>query len=312
MGAVWSAANAGQKLGIKSTSALVLLSGVASANVSNGRKMMRIMLITTSMTLGLMAAPASAQLLGGGGLGSTLGGTLNGTIGTLGPVTSGTTGSISKSGSIRADKSIDRRSGRVQSSASGSGSANGSASHTSGVLGQTLSGSGSGGASGSGAGNVDAQLIGTDTVRGVASNAVGTARNAAGSASGLTGGLGNVTGSAAGQGSGSGSVGYGDGALSGTGEWAGSVAKNINIAPGTLIEDARGRVIGAVQDIRTNAKGAVQMILVRVGDAQALVPVGNFSVSGDGSALVSAMGKGQLQKQADQQEKTQAASAEQR
>lgn len=76
----------------------------------------------------------------------------------------------------------------------------------------------------------------------------------------------------------------------------GGVSRNIDIAPGTLIEDARGRVIGAVQDIRTNAKGAVQAIPVRVGDARERVPVSNFSVAGDGGALVSAMGRGQLQK----------------
>jgi hypothetical protein len=118
----------------------------------------------------------------------------------------------------------------------------------------------------------------------------------------MTGGMGELTGSGGGQAGGAGSGSFGAGALSGMGEFAGTVSKNISIAPGTLIQDSRGRVIGAVQSIETNAKGAVEAILVRVGDAQALVPVNNFSVSGDGSALVSAMGKGQLEKRAERQE----------
>lgn len=274
---------------------------------------MRKLEMIAAVALGaLAAAPASAQLLGGGnGLGGLVGGTLGHATGTL----SGA-GSMSKSGSIRADKSVDRRSGRVAGSASGNGSMSGQGSAHAGLLGHTLGGAGAGSATGSGGGSAEAQLIGTDSVHGALANTrgkvgglasqagqaatglAGQAGSAAGAAQGL--GSGMLMGSGAGQGSGS----AGAGGVMGSAMGGGDVAKSLAIAPGTLIEDSRGRVIGAVQEVRTNAKGAVQAVLVRVGEAQALVPVGNFHVSGDGSALVSAMGKGQLQKTAARQEKT--------
>lgn len=171
--------------------------------------------------LAIMTAPASAQLLGGGGIGGALGGSLGGSLGgglsgvgsTIGSVGSSVTGSAN--GAFSGNANVDHRSGR----ASGSGSA-GLAGAAQGSLGQlALAGS--------------------------------SAANASGS---------------------------------------------FDVAPGMVIEDVRGRAIGAVQDVRSTANGTVETVVMKVGDATASLPAANFS--GSGNVLVSAMGKGEVKKAA--------------
>ena len=107
------------------------------------------------------------------------------------------------------------------------------------------------------------------------------------------GGSASGSGSAAGAGTLSGL----GGAASGTGNLAlaGSGAANAGafpVNPGMAVTDAKGRTIGTVQSVRSTARGTVQSVLVRVGKKTADLPAANFS--GSGSALVSAMGKGDV------------------
>jgi hypothetical protein len=131
----------------------------------------------------LSANPASAQLLGGrggmlggtlGGAGGVLGGTGSiggsmGSIGRLPDTMSDTAGRTSSAG--RVDKSVNRRNGHV--SASGTGTTDTAITNTSSIAGHSVGGSGAGSASGNG--GADVQLIGTDTVRGIAGQTAGTA-----------------------------------------------------------------------------------------------------------------------------------------
>ncbi|WP_422057870.1 hypothetical protein [Sphingomonas sp.] len=57
------------------------------------------------------------------------------------------------------------------------------------------------------------------------------------------------------------------------------------------IENARGRLVGRVQEVNRNARGRIESLAVRVGDRVATLPASNFSADGD--VLVSAMGKGE-------------------
>ena len=75
---------------------------------------MKLKLATVSTAFALIAAPASAQLLGGGGLGGNLGGSLGGTLGgTLGGVSNSTSGTARSSTATRLDRNVDTRQGRA-------------------------------------------------------------------------------------------------------------------------------------------------------------------------------------------------------
>jgi hypothetical protein len=91
----------------------------------------------------------------------------------------------------------------------------------------------------------------------------------------------------------SGAVGEGSasGEASGSGMLSGGLPA---LDPGARVEDARGRLIGRVQSVRRNAEGQVESVAVAVGRRTATLPAGNFSA--DGNVLVSAMGKGAVEK----------------
>lgn len=72
------------------------------------------------------------------------------------------------------------------------------------------------------------------------------------------------------------------------------------IEPGMPIEDAKGRVIGYVQQVKQTKQGVVQAVTVEVGDRIATLPAANFSGSGD--ALVTGMTKGELKSTAKKQD----------
>lgn len=201
---------------------------------------MRKLLMGTTALL-LSVAPAQAQLLGGGaggGLGGAIGGTLNG-AGSIGSsvdsVTSTTRGTLRGSGSTRGGQSVDRKAGRVQASRNAEVAKGGDISQTVTTPARSLTAGGSGGASAAGSGSLDAQLIGTDAVRGNIQSLRGTAGGAVDGASELTGGLTGTlsgSGSAAGAGSagplsGSGSANAdSEGALAGQQDGEGSGAAN--------------------------------------------------------------------------------------
>ena len=115
--------------------------------------MKRILIASTA--LALFAAPAQAQLLGGGGgLGGGLGGAVGGTLGGVGSIgsTGGGIDNVTRStlegtGSARGSARADRHSGRVDADGNGSGSLTGD-------LGSTLNGpTGSTGAKGRASGS---------------------------------------------------------------------------------------------------------------------------------------------------------------
>jgi ribosomal 30S subunit maturation factor RimM len=72
------------------------------------------------------------------------------------------------------------------------------------------------------------------------------------------------------------------------------------IAPGMAVTDARGKVIGHVQELRQTSQGVVQAVTVEVGNRVATLPAANFAGSGD--VLVTGMTKGQLKNAAEQQD----------
>jgi len=63
------------------------------------------------------------------------------------------------------------------------------------------------------------------------------------------------------------------------------------------VTDARGKLIGTVQSVRTAGRGKIEQVLVKVKDKTATLPATNFT--GSGTALVSAMGKGEINKTAE-------------
>lgn len=280
---------------------------------------MKTLFLATAAALAFSAAPASAQLLGGGGgLGGTIGGgsALGGLGGTLDrapsgtidrvrePVTTTTRSTTHADGNARGNSSVDRRSGRV--AATGGADANGN-SALDGATG-VLAPAGSGTASGSAGGNANADLIGTDDVRSVAGGTTNAARGAAGSARDLAAGardrarnavgsVGGTVSSVAGGGAASGSTSTGLLALSGSS--AADALGSFAVAPGMEVTDLRGRTIGTVRTLVTDARGRVQAVRMEVGKRLATVPAANFS--GSGNVLISAASKGDIKDMAEDQ-----------
>jgi hypothetical protein len=276
-----------------------------------------------ALTASAMAfsAPAAAQLLGGsGGLGGNLGGNLGGTLGNpTGPIgsTIGSTGDLTKSG--RGDTHIDRRSGRVQGKGNADANGKGSAGGDGNLLGTPIGGSATGSGGASGSGSLDAQAVGTDyvgqTARGVvgtaqssASTVTGTAQGAVGHVRNQAGGtLSGVSGTASGAGSFAGSFQGSLGQLAAAGSGAANGSGMFAVEPGMAVTDARGKVIGYVQELRQTGQGVVKAVTVEVGNRVATLPAANFAGSGD--VLITGMTKGQLKKTAEQQQDANGASA---
>lgn len=260
---------------------------------------MKTLISTAAFAIALVSIPAHAQLIGSGGLGGTLGssagGTMNGTTGNNGTTVGST---VAGKGSVKTDKSVDTRSGRTSASSSASGN-----------VAATLDGAASlppattpGAASASTSGTADAQVIGTDAVRGIVSGAVGqnqsTIKGAVGPVRSTLNGAGhsatNAAGSASANGQNAGSSMFsgslGQLALAGTAAANGS--GSFDVTPGMMIADQKGRVIGQVRSVETDARGTVTSVIAGVGNRIASIPASNFS--GEGTVLVSAMSKGSL------------------
>lgn len=284
---------------------------------------MKMLFLATAAALAFSAAPASAQLLGGGGgLGGTIGGggSLGGLGGTLDrspsgiierarePVTTTTRSTTRADGNARADSNVDRRSGRVTATGGADGGGSGTLDSAAGALGTTGSGTASGSGSGSAGGSANADLIGTDDVRSVAGSAASTARGAVGNTrelatgarnavGGVGGAAGSVAGSGAAGGAASGTASNGPLALSGSS--AADALGSFAVAPGMEVTDLKGRTIGTVRNLVTDARGRVQAVRMEVGKRLATVPAANFSGSGD--VLVSAASKGEIKELAEDQ-----------
>lgn len=284
-------------------------------------------LILTAGLIALLPASASAQLLGGGGLGGGLGGgfggTLNGSIGsTLDSSTRSVRNTIDQSvqGTVATDgeQSVDTRNGSVSTNRSASGSIAGSTASLADLavlqLGSSASGSASGNASGQGNADADVQLIGTDTatnaiapiagqVQGGAGNAAGQATGAAQSAISVASipatpmaGLpspGSVTGEANGSGGaeGNSSASLISSPLVVAGSAASAAQGAGAISPGMPVTTPEGASLGRVEQIFANGRGEVQQVVVSQGDVSRTLPAGMFTANGN--ALVAGNVEGQ-------------------
>lgn len=276
---------------------------------------MKTLLISTAIAALAVTTPAHAQVLGGGGLGGMIGGTLNsqGSIGgTLSTPTrtvrSATRGTADASAKTQGSKSVDTRGGRVATNGSSeAGIAGTVAQATRATLGSNAAtGSASGSASGSGSANV--QLIGTDQVRTAANSASGTAGQTIAQSRGTAHGAVNagttVAAAATGplHGSADGMAGLATkltGArLAAVGSAAASANGAIAIAGGTPVSDADGDTLGTVRQVVSDARGRIEQMLVDVDGMSALLPATNFSASGN--VLVSAMSEGEIRHVAEQ------------
>ncbi len=282
---------------------------------------MKTLFLATAAALAFSAAPASAQILGGGGglggalggggslggLGGTIGGGGSGTLGrVLEPVTTTTRSTTRADGSARTRSHVDRRSGRVDAGGSTDADASTVLDGASGAAGLN------GAASGSASGGATADLIGTDDVRSVAGNAANTVRSAASRthelaagardrATNAIGSVGSTTGSASGGGSAGGTAGgtIGNGILALDGTAAADALGSFAVAPGMDVTDLKGRTIGTVRNVVTGTRGRVQAVRMEIGRRLATVPAANFSGSGD--VLVSAASKGEIKEMAEDQ-----------
>lgn len=283
--------------------------------------MRKILIMTTALMLA--AAPAHAQLLGGGlggGLGGSLGGSIGGTLGSAGSagstvdsVRSSTSGRLRGAGSTSGSQTVNRKSGQAHADRNASAAGGGDLSQAVGAPTRVIGGNASGNASANGSGSLDAQLIGTDAMRGAAQSARGTASGAAQSASGTAGGtssgalasVGGLTssltgtlsasGGASGSGGGAGSL----GPVGGAGNASGAGEGGFQVTRGMPVLAPDGDRIGKVRQLFTNGRGEVEQMLVKVDGATALLPASNFSASGN--AVMSAMTEGQIQQAAQQQ-----------
>lgn len=65
------------------------------------------------------------------------------------------------------------------------------------------------------------------------------------------------------------------------------------------VVDAKGRAIGTVRALKSEADGRVRDVLVQVGNRVATLPAANFS--GEGNVLVSAMARSAVSREATAQ-----------
>lgn len=273
---------------------------------------MKTISLLSAAALIAIANPAHAQLLGGvlgggGGAGGAVGG-----LPSIPRVDTSTIGSATGSGRATATPQVDRRSGKASASTSASAQGSGSASQTTSTPLGNLTGAGQGSAQGSGSANADAQLIGTDAVRGTtrsvrnaAGETVGNVRNTAGSTvqgardrvGNTVNGAGTVTGNLVGSANGTLNAGTTNLALAGSA--AGDATGAFEVKRGMKLFDADGERIGQVRQVIADARGQVQALVVKVDDTVATLPATAFTT--DGSALVSLAGEGQIKAIGEQQ-----------
>lgn len=257
---------------------------------------MKILMLTAS-AFTLIAAPAHAQLLGGGGL-SGVTGSINGTVNsTLRAPTetlrSTTRGTFRGDASTRGKKNVDRENGNVSIDRSLDTNLDATTSQLIGTPAGEASGNASGSANASGSGGANAQLIGTNHVNGAVHGIAGKARETAstvrnfatpavGSArdriSGAAGQAGSVGGSATGAGTGSGMIDNGILALAGSGAAQGESA--FSVAPGMPVHLPSGQQIGNVRDIVATRSGEIRQVVIEKKDGLTTIPASQLTASG--------------------------------
>lgn len=274
---------------------------------------MKTFFISTAIVALAAAAPAHAQLLGGGGgIGGMIGGTLGGQGTISGPlraptetVRSATRSTVDATANAQGSKSVDTRSGSVAANGSADAGIAGTVTQATQAPMGNIAGSGSANGSASGSGSANAQLIGTDQVRSTVGSAIGTTSNVAaqarGTVAGATDTATNIAGSAAGnaQGSATGMTNLTVGQLAAAGSAAAQADGAFAIAGGTPVSGPDGNTLGTVSQVVADASGQVEQVLVDVDGMSALIPAGNFSASGN--ALVSAMSEGEVRQVAAEQ-----------
>lgn len=277
---------------------------------------MKTILYTTAAALIAIANPANAQILGGG-TGGIMGGMpipslptmpapMRMPMGSIGSVTNTT---VSAATTATATKSVNTRTGQASANGSGTGSANGALSQTLDTPLNSVTATGTGSGSAAGSAGADAQLFGTDAVRGTlrqtrdaAGNIVTTFRNRAGILVTTTrdraGNLLSSTGTAAGSAQGS-ATGSATGTFSGmsqnlalAGSAAADAAGSFDIKPGASLFDLDGDKIGKVREVFADGSGRVKGLLVKVDDTTALLPARDFAA--DGESLVTALSEAQI------------------
>ncbi|SFP31699.1 hypothetical protein [Qipengyuania nanhaisediminis] len=257
--------------------------------------MKTLMLAASALTL--IAAPAHAQLLGGGGL-SGVTGSINGTVNSTlrapsETLRSTTRGTLRGDASTRGKQNVDRENGNVSIDRSLDTNLDATTSQLIGTPAGEASGNSSGSANASGSGNANAQLIGTShvtgavhgvagkaretasTVRNVATPAVGSARERLAGAAGQAG---SVAGSANGAGTGSGMIDSGILALAGSGAAQGEGA--FSVAPGMPVHLPSGQQLGKVRDIVATRSGEIRDVVVEKKDGLATIPASQLTASG--------------------------------
>ena len=271
--------------------------------------MKHLMLAASALTL--IAAPAHAQLLGGGGLGGVTGTISSRVDPTLRSSTdrirSTTRGTARGTASTNGDQNVNRNSGEVSINRSLDAGIDATSSQLLDTPAGMVTGEAAGSGSASGAGNANAQLIGTDAVRGAAGDAAGRARNgvstvrnlatpAVGEArdrvSGLAGNAGNAAGSASGTAAGaaSGAGSLGNGMLALTGSTAAEGDGAFAVTPGMPVNLPSGQQLGNVRDIVTTRSGEIRELVVDTRNGPTVLPAANLT--GNGSALIFGQGNG--------------------
>lgn len=255
-------------------------------------------LLLTASAFALFAAPAHAQLLGGGGpagITGSLNGTINSTVrAPTETVRSTTRSTVRGDAATRGNQNVNRKNGSVAIDRSVDTNLDATTTQLLGTPAGEASGTASGSANASGSGSANAQLIGTNTVSGVvddgarnASETVSTVRatatSAVGSArdrmSGATDQAGNVAGSASGAASGAGMIDNGMLALAGSGAAQGEGA--FAVAPGMPVQVPSGQQLGTVREIVATRSGQVRQLIVETKDGLTTIPAGNLSASGN-------------------------------
>lgn len=264
-------------------------------------------ILFAAATLALTSASAQAQLLGGGGLGGTLGGSLGGTLGgslerpvggTLERTSRTVRGTADANGSTSGTQSVDARRGTVTAERSADGSiVASSVSLADSVVppsSEMAQASGRGAASGQG--SASAQLIGTDAVTGTVAPIVqGTRARADETVSRVRSaplpGEAMATGSGAGAATGSlvaGSLVASPFAVAGSAAAAGQGAAMVSRGMPVMLLD--GSSLGKVKQIVANGRGEVEQVVVKQGRVTRALPAGMFAASGNALVLTEASG----------------------
>lgn len=262
------------------------------------------MLAASALTL--VAAPAHAQLLGGGGQ-STITGALNGTLNSTLRVPTETVRTTTRStlrgdANTRGNQDVDRKNGSVAVDRSVDTSLDATAGQLLGTPAGDASGTASGSAKASGSGNANVQLIGTDAVTGAARAMASTVRNAATStvgsarerATGAAGQVSSVAGSANGAAAGAGMFNSGILALAGSGAAQGEGA--FAVAPGMPVQLPSGEQLGTVRDVVATRSGEVRQLVVETENGLASISAGSLTTSG--SLLIAGQSSGSATNQA--------------